>query len=155
MWLCMKEGFLSVVVDKHDERYFWVRARNRQHLVTYFPNERIIDSIDDWQKDYGFRVRVKRETVATLVTTQLMDMDATNFKDSVDDVGLHNLYLRMWVEHARYQDNLYGHKRLPPNFYRPERPKVKNGKPNTRTFPKTPPKFQNVGGKIIETTEEK
>lgn len=80
-----------------------VRARKREHLATLFPDHDIHASKDT---DYRFRVFVKKEAFAALIAKKAMEIDYGNFKDSVKDRRLHDLYADFWRLHWNYQKNL-------------------------------------------------
>lgn len=92
MWLCMNDSFFSVV-SSDDPNKLQVRARNKAHLETVFPNH----EITEWpQRDYRFRVFVDRAEVAQLIARRLMDINYTNFKSSVAEKPLALSYSEVW-----------------------------------------------------------
>jgi hypothetical protein len=99
MWFCFNDGFISVV-ESRDPSILSVRARRRQHLANIFPGENIIETK---HSDYRWRVFVSREKMAKIVSDRVMNINYDNFKDSVEDKGLHDLYAGFWVDHNRYQ----------------------------------------------------
>lgn len=105
MWLCFNDAFVSVVQDKRDSSQFAVRARNKQHLINLFP-KRSGNIIETDDSDYRYRLYLRRDQVALLVADRLGKIDYTNFKDSVKDDRLHNLYADFWTLHWKYQEKL-------------------------------------------------
>ena len=57
MWLFTNHGFYSIVkiLDTNPEE-FWIRSRRKEHLTTYFSEERIIYT---HATDYQYRVTIK------------------------------------------------------------------------------------------------
>jgi len=108
MWLCSNVGFISIVQDDARPNILKVRARKREHLETLFPGHEILELK---HRDYGFRVIVDRPTVAKLLTDLILPgndvvpgaVNYGNFKDSVRDHRLHDLYADFWSLHYRYQ----------------------------------------------------
>lgn len=101
MWICMNNAFVSVVQDKKDEKLLQVRARRREHLEACFPKENIIETSDS---DYRYRVVVPRHVVATMLADKIMDdVTYTNFKNSVVNKVLRNMYTGWWFDHFKIQ----------------------------------------------------
>jgi hypothetical protein len=101
MWLCFNHAFVSAVADRNSDRLV-VRARRRQHLQKLF-GDGVQISIGAGT-DYRHRVVVDRVTLADVVIQVLMSLQYTNFKESVVDQALHNLYGEFWVLHRRMQE---------------------------------------------------
>ena len=100
MWICLNNAFISAVQDENDANMLKIRARNRAHLKALFPKAKIFESSDT---DYRFRVFIPRERFATLLAKKAMEINYPNFKDSVRDDKLHDLYASFWTLHWRYQ----------------------------------------------------
>ena len=101
MWLCFNDGFLSVVVDKNNPARLMVRARRKKDLLNVFGDVEIIENAGS---DYRWRTFVERKAFAALVATRIEAIKYTNFKGSVDDHDLHDLYMDFWSRHRRYQE---------------------------------------------------
>jgi hypothetical protein len=99
MWICFNNAFVSAV-ESDMPTVLKVRARKREHLATLFPGKKIHTSKDT---DYAYRVFVNRKAFAKLVAKRVMDIDYDNFKDSVEDDRLHDLYADFWQLHGKYQ----------------------------------------------------
>ena len=82
---------------------FLVRARNPKHLETLFPNAEVVLHAGS---DYVARVTVPRSDLMALLADRLNAISATNFKNSVEDDHLHDLYLDFWGRHLKYQDDV-------------------------------------------------
>jgi hypothetical protein len=100
MWICFNDAFISAVESETDPNILKVRARKREHLETLFPGAKIHTTA---KTDYAHRVFVGRKAFARLVVDRIMNIDYDNFKDSVEDNELHDLYADFWTLHYRYQ----------------------------------------------------
>lgn len=80
MWLCLNQGFLSAVQDSKNPGYLLVRARDKQHLDTYFPDH---EKFSYKNSDYAWRIRISQEDFAEFVKQQALNIDYSNFKDSI------------------------------------------------------------------------
>ena len=102
MWLMQNDGFISAVLDTRDPtgESLVIRARMIEHLMNQFPNEKIIENAGT---DYKYRIFITKQKLADLMTRRIMDIDYTNFKNSVGDDRLHNMYADIWSVGYRYQ----------------------------------------------------
>jgi hypothetical protein len=102
MWICLNNAFISAVQDEGDANMLRIRARNRRHLETLFPKDKknILSRKDT---DYRFRVFIPKAEFAALLAQKAMEIDYPNFKDSVRDSKLHDLYASFWRLHWGYQ----------------------------------------------------
>src|SRR4051794_38523185 len=96
MWVCFNDAFVSAVQDKNDPDRLCVRARNRSHLEGLFRNAEIVTTPN---ADYACRVFVSKSEFVEIVTQRIFGIDYTNFKDSVCDDRLHDLYAEFWQGH--------------------------------------------------------
>lgn len=101
MWLCFNDGFLSAVVDKNNPARMMVRARRKKDLLNVFGDVEVIENAGS---DYRWRAFVDRTAFAAVVAARIENIDYTNFKNSVDDHDLHDLYMNFWTMHHRYQE---------------------------------------------------
>jgi len=102
MWICFNDGFVSAVNSDTDPNILKVRARKKEHLQKLFPGKKIFSSKNT---DYAYRVFVARKAFAKMVADRVMDIDYDNFKDSVVDDKLHDLYADFWTLHWKYQQS--------------------------------------------------
>jgi hypothetical protein len=101
MWVCLNDGFLSVVTDKTDSSRLLVRARRKVDLVNVVgPNAKIEHTPAN---DYHWRTYIPREEFKQLMMDRIDGIDYTNFKQSVKSEDLHDLYLGFWTDHRNYQ----------------------------------------------------
>jgi hypothetical protein len=101
MWLCLNDGFISVVQDKNDANLLMVRARRKAHLKRLLGRKTRIHETP--QADYRWRALVGRKRMVGIITNRILSLDYTNFKDSVKDEDLHHMYLGWWFDHHRFQ----------------------------------------------------
>jgi hypothetical protein len=103
MWLCLNDALVSIVQDRADPNQLWVRARRREHLRRLLPGRGIMSTPAG---DYAWRAAVSKRELAGLVAERIGALDYPNFKDSVTEPALHELYARFWLLHRDYQDRL-------------------------------------------------
>lgn len=94
MWLFTNHGFYSIVkiLDTNPEE-FWIRSRRKEHLTTYFSEERIIYT---HATDYQYRVTINKEELIDIFTHLPQEIDYTNFKDSIKDIELKDAAHHVW-----------------------------------------------------------
>lgn len=102
MWLCFNDGFLSVVSDQHDPTRLMVRARRKQVLLDVCGKD--VEVVENAGSDYRWRAFVERKAFSALVASRIDKISYSNFKHSVRDGDLHELYMRFWDLHRRYQE---------------------------------------------------
>ncbi|EAO3412054.1 hypothetical protein Q6I89_004403 [Salmonella enterica] len=93
MWFFGSEAFLSVVQHRQNPDILIVRARRPGHIEKMFPAANVV-TIDG--RDYQFRAELPREVVAIRMQQYVMEMTATNFKDSVKDKIYHDACFGVW-----------------------------------------------------------
>ena len=103
MWLCFNDGFLSVVADRENPARLLIRARRKQDLLNVCGNG--VEVIENAGTDYRWRTFIDRKAFSALVAGRIDKMDYTNFKDSVKNTDLHEMYFDFWELHRRYQDH--------------------------------------------------
>jgi hypothetical protein len=102
MWICANDGFVSVVADNGNPARLMVRARRKQDLQNVCGL--CVEVIENAGSDYRWRAFVDRKAFAALVAERVENIEYTNFKNSVADHDLHELYMRFWELHHRYQE---------------------------------------------------
>jgi hypothetical protein len=105
MWICTNTGFYSVVEDHADKSMLWVRARHPDHLKNLFPDDAKIEETPD--RDYRYRTHATKDAVADLVAARIKNISYGNFKRSVEDKRLKQLYSEFWLACADYQDAVH------------------------------------------------
>lgn len=106
MWLCLNDGFVSIVQDRKDKNKLWARARSRKHLREFIrPLGRKVEIQETPSGDYRHRVLLPRSAVSKLVAKHVESIDYDNFKKSVKERRLHDMYLGWWFDHFDYQND--------------------------------------------------
>ena len=100
MWICFNDGFVSAVEHRDSPDILMIRARRREILENLFPGE---DVVEGGSTDYQYRVVVAKTAFADVVSKRISEISYPNFKDSVEDLELHQLYEKFWSLHRRYQ----------------------------------------------------
>ena len=130
MWICMSDGFVSIVQYEKDLEFLLVRARDRESLDQFVmlldyihPDEvtsyrhQIRDTPDH---DYRFRVKMHRAHVVNCMEYYIrVKLIYPNFKNSVRIPKLHDAFTDIWsVMAAHYgaygdegSDDLNGRRR--------------------------------------------
>lgn len=93
MWFCMSEGFVSAVEDFNDTSRLLVRARRKEHLEDNFLGYEVIE-LDD--ADYKYRISISKKEFADQIHAKIMNIDYPNFKNSVADPELEDMYHKFW-----------------------------------------------------------
>ena len=101
MWVCFSDAFVSAVQDRKDRNRLIVRRRKEGHLHTLFPSREILLTPE---ADYAARVFPTRAEFASVVNERIAQFRYENFKASVTDSDLHNLYADFWLLHRQYQE---------------------------------------------------
>lgn len=100
MWICLNNGFVSIVKDKLNKNDFVVRSRRKEILENLFPNNEITTlSISD----YKYRTYCSKKDLSDILINRIEQINYTNFKNSVRDYDLHDLYNSFWFSHYNYQ----------------------------------------------------
>lgn len=79
MWIFTVNGFFTVIQDRKDANYVWLRARLREDIERNFPG---VTAEEHPGADYLFRVKLPREQVAQRLFELTMENNVTShFKD--------------------------------------------------------------------------
>ena len=106
MWISLNDGFVSIVELRGDPSQLMVRARRRVHLEAFLSRKKGI--VETKSNDYRWRCIVPRADVAKLLADRVMKLDYLNFKDSVKNKELHDMYLDWWFDHRAMQERKPG-----------------------------------------------
>ena len=101
MWLALSDGWLSIVAHRDKPDHLLVRARNKNHIESYFPNA---DMYVNGDADYPFRADVLRTDVTFIIADYIQNIAYPNYKNSVDDDELRKSLMGVWAEMAHYGD---------------------------------------------------
>jgi hypothetical protein len=100
MWLCLRDGFLSIVAKDCSDEELLVRARRAGDIEKVWPDAKVTKSTTT---DYLYRAVVSRAAVKQAVAKMIDHIDYPNFKDSVEDRSLHAAYVSVWCAMAGLQ----------------------------------------------------
>lgn len=92
MWICLNNGFFSIVAQRGSDDRLVVRARRKGDLERVFG----VEGIASPGRDYAFRAFMERDDVASVLMCNVLGIDYPNFKNSVKDNALHSAYNRVW-----------------------------------------------------------
>lgn len=103
MWIFLPNSMLSIVQKPGDAKTgtLTVRARVAGDIERVFPGAMVIEGAGT---DYRFRATVQREHVAKAMFDQVMALDYSNFKGSVQNQGRHDAYMRCWHDMYALQE---------------------------------------------------
>lgn len=108
MWICISDGFVSIVEHRDDPGRVLVRARRREHLEAFLgdnsPSILLTPVMQTPRSDYRWRVEADRAFVAQRLAKLLMDVRYTNFKNSVRDDEYHHACSDIWRTLGRLQE---------------------------------------------------
>lgn len=110
MWICLNDGFVSIVADRGNKDRLLVRARREQDLKNFLPEFRHDAIFKDEAADYRWRAFVNRLEVNAIVALRIGNIEYDNFKNSVKDNDLRALYGSMWQLHYSYQKHDWTHR---------------------------------------------
>jgi hypothetical protein len=104
MWIIFNDAYLSIVKPdwiKDDDSVLNVRARFSGDIEKVFPGAKVEHTPE---RDYAYRALVSRAEVAKAMSDRVMNIQYSNFKDSVVSKWRHDLYLDVWTLMYRAQD---------------------------------------------------
>ena len=101
MWLGLSNAFLSIVAHRDKPDHLLIRARKEGHIENIFPEAEVSCTPD---ADYRFRAVIERSIVSKVISAQIEATSYDNFKNSVNDSGLHDAYMDMWSTMYHYQN---------------------------------------------------
>jgi hypothetical protein len=101
MWLCFPSAFLSIVHKPPcGPGELLVRARRPGDIESVFPKAKVVRSTDT---DYLYRAVIRKVDVSRALAKAADDIDYPNFKNTVQDTGLHEAYFEVWASMAKVQ----------------------------------------------------
>ena len=113
MWVFTRQGFYSVVQKNCGEDEALVRSRQKSDLVALGKKLGIELRVqENAGTDYRFRAVVKKADWARYLTDAVLELDYSNFKNTVPqrDYRRHNAYMRCWEALFEWQKSLRGRK---------------------------------------------
>jgi hypothetical protein len=93
MWIFQNDSFLSIVAHRTKPGVLLVRARKAGDIEAVVPDAK---TWVDEHADYPHRAEVPAEAVAQAVAERVRGIGYDNFKNSVQEQGRHDAYLRVW-----------------------------------------------------------
>ncbi len=78
------------------------RARDKKHLETLFPGQKIIETR---QADYRFRCIIDQEQLTDFMIEQSKAVTYDNFKNSIRDNAYHDACSKVWGVMYGYQEH--------------------------------------------------
>ena len=103
MWIVMNNAFMSIVNTKDDPDTVAVRARLEEDLIAVFP-EHANEVITTDDSDYRFRLILDKKYVADVVAESIVNIDYTNFKNSVKEKWRYRAYTQIWSVMYKIQE---------------------------------------------------
>ena len=94
MWLYTDQGHISVVTDRDNDRYVFVRARNKMSLVAFMPHHKILHKKD---ADYLYRVRIAKTEFCQYLYDYVSKMQYDNFKGHLLETGMSGKEYRVFT----------------------------------------------------------
>lgn len=101
MWICFNDGFVSAVQDPFNPNGLRVRGRRAEIMRALFPEHRILMNSSS---DYRYRVSISKAEFVQIISRRLSEISHENFKESVEDKELQELYLNFYLLHSAYQE---------------------------------------------------
>lgn len=99
MWICLNDAFYSVVDYTNGAGpNLMVRARFKGDINKTFPE---VTEVHLPNRDYAWRAELPRERVAKAIHDAVMDINYSNFKNSVPEDWRHDVYADVW--HVLFQ----------------------------------------------------
>ena len=106
MWIATNKGWLSIVRHRDKQGILLVRARNKNHIESIFPNAEVYE---DANADYPYRADIEEVEVSRIIGDMLLDITYGNFKASVDENHYHDSLMSVWHVMYRYGLNYRPH----------------------------------------------
>jgi hypothetical protein len=107
MWIFAQNAFLSIIQPPQPPECLLVRARIEGDIQRFFPaaRPRITDSVN---YDYRYRVLMQGNDVAAAIAKNVLRINYTSFKDSVQDKRRLPYYTAIWNTSYDMQLDLRG-----------------------------------------------
>jgi hypothetical protein len=101
MWIFLNDAFLSIVEHREYASKLLVRARVQGDIERVFPAAKVLHT--PVRADYAYRAVIDRTIVVKAISTQVLNIDYPNFKNSVKEDDRHDAYLAVWLTMNDYQ----------------------------------------------------
>lgn len=94
MWICTNNAYVSIVEDRYDENFVFVRGRREIDVKNFTSSDRPIHHTPD--ADYQYRTRISKNELVNILITLPSKVTYDNFKASVKDDALQRTYHEFW-----------------------------------------------------------
>jgi hypothetical protein len=102
MWIYLNNSFLSFVENKDSWKLLHVMARKKGDIEAIFPDAEVLSTPSG---DYKYRTDISRVTVCNTISDELLNIGYTNFKNSINDLQRHDVYMRLRSHSHGLEDN--------------------------------------------------
>lgn len=103
MWLITSNSFVSIVEDLDDPNMVFVRGRRESDVFDICKHHEPI--IETPEADYPYRCHISKLDLADLVSAAILNIDYSNFKNSVEDFDLKRFATEVWISGRRNLDS--------------------------------------------------
>lgn len=100
MWLMFNDCFFSIVSKDCARDELMVRARRPGDIEKVFTKAKVTEYT---ASDYHYRAAIKKDEIKAAMCGEIDRVSYSNFKSSVQDLPLHNAYLKVWSAMADLQ----------------------------------------------------
>lgn len=104
MWLITSNSFVSIVEDWNDSEMLIVRGR-RESDVANVCKSRGSSIYETPNSDYPYRCVISKVEFSSLVAEAVLNIDYSNFKNSVEDFDLKRFATEVWISGRRNLDS--------------------------------------------------
>ncbi len=102
MWICLKDGFLSLSFKYCKPDQLMVRARVGKHITNVFPDAKVKY---DPQYDYHYTAIVSKDEIVKVISERIMQVGRESIKSDAITPELSDAYYDVWEAMERLQDN--------------------------------------------------
>ncbi len=103
MWIQFNNSFLSIVLNRNNQKELLVRARVKGDIEKIFPSAKVF--IDE-SADYKFRAFLPKSDVVEKIMGKVLEINYDNFKNSIlnNDHERKKIYSNIWFELKKLQN---------------------------------------------------
>lgn len=94
MWICVNDGFVSIVEDYHIPGNVLVRGRRHKDVNNFVHGQKPITKTPN--NDYHYRTTITKFELIGFLVNAVEKINYTNFKNSTKDKVLHGFYNDVW-----------------------------------------------------------
>jgi hypothetical protein len=100
MWIMLYDCFFSIVSKDCAPDELMVRARRPGDIEKVFKGYKATEYT---QSDYHYRCAIPKKVIIAALTTEIEDIDYSNFKNAIKDDKFHRAASDMWFTLSRLQ----------------------------------------------------